>query len=65
LLVGFLVHQVTEGVGEGRHVLDVGLEVEVEAIKADIAERTKSLRTILLRTKGFPDESGSIFSIGI
>jgi hypothetical protein len=46
-------------------VLDVGLEVEVEAIKADIAERTKSLRTILLRTKGFPDESGSIFSIGI
>lgn len=46
-------------------MLDVGLEVEVEAIKADIAEGSKSLRSLLLRAKGLPDELGSVFGIGI
>jgi hypothetical protein len=46
-------------------VLDVGLEVEVEAVQADIAEGTKSLRSLLLRAKGVPDELSSIFGIGI
>lgn len=62
-LVG--LNQGPELVGESSHVLDIGLEVEVESVQGRVTEGTKSIGAFLLGTKGLPHQLGAVFGIGL
>lgn len=56
LSVGLFFDQRTQLVGEGGHMRDGGLEVEVESIEGNIIKRTLDFRALLDRSEGLPHE---------